>query len=109
MNEISLAAPEIAASRQQGTPADEGKLWETLRLDAAEAKPASISHQGAGFNAEGFGRVARGDRAGGVRKRLHDDDGLAAQGRIACGEADHHQPTAPSAHAEPMRGTAHRP
>jgi serine acetyltransferase-like protein len=30
-------APEIAASRQRGTPADEGKLWETLRLDAERA------------------------------------------------------------------------
>jgi serine O-acetyltransferase len=35
MNEISFAAPKIAASRQGGIPADEGKLWETLRLDAA--------------------------------------------------------------------------
>src|ERR1700719_5036729 len=34
MNEISFAAPKIAASRQRGIPADEGKLWETLRLDA---------------------------------------------------------------------------
>ena len=37
MNEISFAAPEVAASRQRGTPADEGKLWETLRLDAERA------------------------------------------------------------------------
>jgi hypothetical protein len=37
MNEVSFAAPEIAASRQRGTPADEGKLWETLRLDAERA------------------------------------------------------------------------
>ena len=37
MNEISLAAPEIAASRQQGTPADGGELWQTLRLDAERA------------------------------------------------------------------------
>src|SRR6202030_3618149 len=34
MNEISFAAPKIAASRQRGIPADEGKLWEKLRLDA---------------------------------------------------------------------------
>jgi serine O-acetyltransferase len=37
MNETSFAAPEIAASRQRGIPADEGKLWETLRLDAERA------------------------------------------------------------------------
>ena len=30
-----------------------------------------------------FGFVAGGDRAGRARQRLHDDDGLAAQGRIA--------------------------
>jgi serine O-acetyltransferase len=34
MTEISFVAQEIAASRQQGVPSDEGKLWETLRLDA---------------------------------------------------------------------------
>jgi len=34
MNEISFVAPEIVASRQRGTPADESKLWETLRFDA---------------------------------------------------------------------------
>ena len=37
MNEISFAARKIAASRQRGIPADEGKLWETLRLDAERA------------------------------------------------------------------------
>jgi len=37
MNEISIVAQEIAASRQRGIPADEGKLWETLRLDAERA------------------------------------------------------------------------
>ena len=37
MNEISFAAPEIAASRQRGIPTDEGELWETLRLDAERA------------------------------------------------------------------------
>src|SRR5712675_2481189 len=37
MNEISFAAPKIAASRQRGIPTDEGKLWETLRLDAERA------------------------------------------------------------------------
>jgi serine O-acetyltransferase len=37
MNEISFVALEIAASRQQGTPADGGELWQTLRLDAERA------------------------------------------------------------------------
>ena len=37
MNEISFAAPKIAASRQRGRPTDEGELWETLRLDAERA------------------------------------------------------------------------
>jgi hypothetical protein len=32
--------------------------------------------------AERFGRVAGGDGDGGIRRRLHDDDRLAAQGRI---------------------------
>jgi serine O-acetyltransferase len=34
MTEISVVAQEIAASRQRGVPADEGKLWEKLRFDA---------------------------------------------------------------------------
>ena len=37
MTEISVVAQEIVASRQRGMPADEGKLWETLRLDAERA------------------------------------------------------------------------
>ena len=37
MTEISVVAQEIVASRQCGMPADEGKLWETLRLDAERA------------------------------------------------------------------------
>ena len=37
MNEISFAALEIAASRRRGIPADEGELWETLRLDGERA------------------------------------------------------------------------
>ena len=37
MTEISFVAQEIAALRQQGIPSDEGKLWETLRLDAERA------------------------------------------------------------------------
>jgi hypothetical protein len=31
------------------------------------AKPPRFAHQGAGLDAESLGRVARGDRAGGVR------------------------------------------
>ena len=34
MSETSFAAPEIAASRQRGIPADEGELWKILRIDA---------------------------------------------------------------------------
>ena len=37
MTEISVVAQEIAASRQRSIPADEGKLWETVRLDAERA------------------------------------------------------------------------
>jgi hypothetical protein len=33
MTEISVVAQEFAASRQRDLPADEGKVWETLRLD----------------------------------------------------------------------------
>ena len=40
MTEISFVATEIAASRQRGIPTDEGKLWETLRLDAERAAEA---------------------------------------------------------------------
>jgi hypothetical protein len=36
MTEISVAQ-EIAASRQRSIPADEGKPWETVRLDAERA------------------------------------------------------------------------
>ena len=37
MNETSFAAPEIAASRQRGVPADDGELWKILRIDAERA------------------------------------------------------------------------
>jgi serine O-acetyltransferase len=37
MNEISFATPEIAVSRQRGIPADEGELWQTLRVEARRA------------------------------------------------------------------------
>ena len=39
-------------------------------------------HQRAGLDAEGFGWIARGDGAGGLHHRRHDDDRLAPQGRI---------------------------
>src|SRR6516225_2417513 len=41
-----------------------------------------IAHQGARLDAERLGRVAGGDRHGGIRHGLHDDDGLSAQGRV---------------------------
>src|SRR6202035_2384007 len=47
------------------------------------AKPPRLAHEGAGLDAEGFGGVARGNRTGGVREGLYDDDGLAAQGTPA--------------------------
>jgi serine O-acetyltransferase len=37
MSETSFAAPEIAASRQRGVPADEGELWKILRIEADRA------------------------------------------------------------------------
>ena len=37
MTEISVVAQEIPASPPRGIAADEGKLWETLRLDAERA------------------------------------------------------------------------
>jgi hypothetical protein len=53
-----------------------------LHRDYIGAKPPRLAHEGAGLDAEAFGRVAGGNGAGGVRERLHDDDGLTAQGRI---------------------------
>jgi hypothetical protein len=53
-----------------------------LDRDDGGAQPAGVLHQGAGLDAEGFGGVAGGNCAGGIRRRLHDDDGLAAQGRV---------------------------
>jgi hypothetical protein len=53
-----------------------------LRRNDLGAQPARLPHQGAGLNAEAFGRIARGNGDGRVRQRLHDDDGLAAQGGI---------------------------
>jgi hypothetical protein len=37
-----------------------------------------LAHQGAGLDAERLGRIAGGDRDRGIRRRLHDDDRLAA-------------------------------
>src|SRR5271167_677147 len=37
MNEITFAAPQIAAARRHGIPALEGELWETLRVEARRA------------------------------------------------------------------------
>ena len=41
-----------------------------------------IPHQRAGLDTERLGGVAGGDRDGGIRQRLDDDDGLAAQRRV---------------------------
>ena len=47
MNEISFAALEIAASRRRGIPADEGELWETMRLDGERnCAPAAAGRRG---------------------------------------------------------------
>jgi len=53
-----------------------------LHRDHRRAQAPRIAHQSAGLDAVGLGRVAGGDRDGGIRRRLHDDDGLSAQGRI---------------------------
>lgn len=49
--------------------------------DDVGAQAPRLAHECAGLNAERLGRVARGNRDGEFRERLHDDDGLAAQGR----------------------------
>ena len=46
------------------------------------AQPPRFVHECAGLDAESLGRVARGDGAGGLRHRRHDDDRLAPQLRI---------------------------
>jgi hypothetical protein len=53
-----------------------------LHRDNSRAKPPRIPDERAGFYGETLGRVAGGNRDGGIRRRLHDDDGLAAQGRV---------------------------
>ena len=55
-----------------------------LHRDDGGTQPPRLAHEGAGLDAECLGRVAGGDRDGGIRERLHDDDGLAAQGRGSC-------------------------
>jgi hypothetical protein len=52
-----------------------------LHRDHGRAQPPRFAHERAGLDAESLGRVAGGDRDGGIRERLHDDHGLAAQGR----------------------------
>jgi hypothetical protein len=47
----------------------------------ARAQPPRFAHKRSGLDAECLGRVAGGDRHRGIRERLHDDHGLAAQGR----------------------------
>jgi len=53
-----------------------------LHRDDIGAEAPRILHQRAGLDAKSLGCVAGGDRAGGIRRRLHDDDRLAAQGRV---------------------------
>ena len=45
-------------------------------------QPPRLSHERAGLDAEGLGRVAGGDRDGALGRRLHNDDGPSAQGRF---------------------------
>jgi hypothetical protein len=52
-----------------------------LHRDDRGAQPPRLAHDGAGLDAETLGGVAGCDRDGAVRQRLHDDHGLAAQGR----------------------------
>ena len=52
-----------------------------LHRDDLGAQAPRFAHQSAGLDAVGLGRVAGGDRDGGFRRCLHDNDRLAAQGR----------------------------
>ena len=52
-----------------------------LHRNDVRAQPPRLAHDSAGLDAESLGGVAGGNRDGAVRRRLHDDDGLAAQGR----------------------------
>jgi hypothetical protein len=53
-----------------------------LYRDHGGANPLRLAHERAGGDAEALGLVAGGDRASRAGQRLHDDDRLAAQGRI---------------------------
>jgi len=53
-----------------------------LHRDHGGANPFRLAQERAGRDAEALGFVAGSDRAGGAGHRLHDDDRLAAQGRI---------------------------
>ena len=53
-----------------------------LHRDDIGAQAPRLFDQRAGLDAESLGGIAGGDRAGGIRRRLHDDDRLAAQGRV---------------------------
>jgi hypothetical protein len=52
-----------------------------LHRDDFAAEAPRIAQQSAGLAAVGLGGVAGGDGDSGLRGRLHDNDGLAAQGR----------------------------
>lgn len=52
-----------------------------LHRNHSGAQPPRLAHDRAGLDAESLGRVAGGNGDGRIRRRLHDDDGLAAQGR----------------------------
>jgi hypothetical protein len=49
-----------------------------LHRDDVGVQLTRLAYQGAGLDAECLGRVAGGDRDRGIRRRLHDDDWLAA-------------------------------
>jgi hypothetical protein len=53
-----------------------------LDRNNGRAQPPRVPHQGAGLDAERLGRVAGGNGDGGIRRNLHDDDRLVAQGRV---------------------------
>ena len=53
-----------------------------LHRHDVRAQLPRIAHKRAGLDAETLRRVARRNPHGGIRQRLHDDDGLAPQGRV---------------------------
>jgi hypothetical protein len=54
-----------------------------LHRDHGGAQAPRLEHDGTGLDAQGLGGVAGGNGDGAVRRRLHHDDGLAAQGHVA--------------------------